>query len=1011
MNTNFYDMAQKIDGRLIETTHKNIEETLTLIQKDISYENYFFKKVNTIEWFIPLKENGHFLPEKAPGHREAEEKGYYKIPFWNVLDYLEKVSQQVNIPGNEKYIGELLTIIRDTTKYHIENGEILDNYYTWWYFVKILCNLPNDKVEDEILDLIPVWLKSKFDNVLPGGEIVKKLLPKFLDSNNPDDWKKAEKIVDFATQIKWIPKYTDERKKEVEEKYKHIFEKPENERTGKEKRTILILDLEAQEPKTIIDTFWLIESFVNQKNAIKIGEKCSDQVIFDLANKLKGIFEKTYLGQKYDHSHIWFRSLFGISGHISSVQERLALILRDILLAKARNDAKATRDVIEKFLSDEYSYPLFKRMILFVIGSEWNKYKDVFWKMLDKDKNTDLFNDLHYEPEVYETLEKNVKSFALGEKEKIKKVIEENVPRKPHPEDSAYQKQKWYSALKTDPFFAPLYEKHKEITKKEEKISFKEPQVYRAGPAQSPLDKERIVTMPNEELAIYLKEFKTSDPWNGPTSEGLAELIKDVAKEKPEKFIDDLESFKDTGFYYVCEIFYGIKDAWKEKKLIDWGKLFRFIENYISRDIFWQDRLKIEDTFREANHEWIIGAVAELIQEGTRDDAWVFSEEYFQISQGILFSILDGLLKEKEKILSEQPVRDNFVVYALNSSFGKTTEALFLLALRIKRVEEKTKNEQVVNWEKNIKRKYEELLQNDIVEGYVWLGQYSPNFYYLDKNWTEEKIRTIVSKKGHFWEAFMNGYLSGSRVYDELYKLMREDYLKAIDYEFKDKNVKGRLVQHICIGYLRSIEVIENTNSLFRLLLDKWNPSQIQEIIGFFWMQRDYLVEKIEEKGEIQETQETIEIKNKINELWRWVYENKYKGKQELNEEDKKILSGLSELTGFLCEINEENFEWLKLSARYVDIDFRSSFFIEYLDGLKDKGASWKYVGKIYEEILKNSTPEFKQENIISIVEFLFQKGDEKIKKQAEKICIIYGQRGFEFLRKIYEKYNNQRNI
>jgi hypothetical protein len=154
------------------------EAVLQLIKEGKEYEDYFFRKVKDVKWFEILKNEGYFAPEKAPEPKPVDKEGYWSIPHWNVLDYLEKVSQQVTEPGNEKYIDELLNIIKDVTKYHIKNGNCLDNYRIWWYFVKILVNLPTEKITDEILDLIPVWLDSKFDNMLPATEILEKLLPK-----------------------------------------------------------------------------------------------------------------------------------------------------------------------------------------------------------------------------------------------------------------------------------------------------------------------------------------------------------------------------------------------------------------------------------------------------------------------------------------------------------------------------------------------------------------------------------------------------------------------------------------------------------------------------------------------------------------------------------------------------------------------------------------------------------------------------------------------------------------
>jgi hypothetical protein len=148
-------------------------EILDLIEQDISYQNYFFKKAKNLKWFFPLKGKGYFDPDKAPSQTEPDEKGYFTIPQWNVLPYLERISQQVNTPDNEKYIDELLDIIRKVT------GVRKDNYRTWWFFVKILLNIPNEKIPLEIIELIPVWLDSDFDTNLQGSDIATKLLPKF----------------------------------------------------------------------------------------------------------------------------------------------------------------------------------------------------------------------------------------------------------------------------------------------------------------------------------------------------------------------------------------------------------------------------------------------------------------------------------------------------------------------------------------------------------------------------------------------------------------------------------------------------------------------------------------------------------------------------------------------------------------------------------------------------------------------------------------------------------------
>ena len=528
-----------------------------------------------------------------------------------------------------------------------------------------------------------------------------------------------------------------------------------------------------------------------------------------------------------------------------------------------------------------------------------------------------------------------------------------------------------------------------------------------SGLGLSPLAKEEILQIPNKELAEFLSTFRTTDYWKGPSVNGLSNILKEVVKENPEEFIDDLDPFLKTGYLYVSDILYGFQEAWENKRKFNWGKLFVFIEQYIASEDFWNDKYTVKDDYRKANHFWILGMVGELIKKGTIDDSRPFSEEHYQKAQEVIFHILDKMLLDKKELLESQSERSDFITYTLNSTFGKITEALFMLAYRIKKFEQNIKIKQPVSWEINIKNKYEELFENEIVESYVWLGIHLLIFYsVLDKRWTETQINQISSKKKYIWEAFMHGYLYSNKIDEDLYRLMRSHYEKAINYEFKEKYSSEKLVQRISFLYLRDIEKIDDKNGLFRKILDKWNLFQIKEVIGWFWMQRDFIMAPIEEKKKTEETVRIEKMRELIIDFWRWVYQNKYKEKEQLKEEDKEILSELSKLTVFLEKIDGENYEWLKLSAPYVHVDFNAPFFLKYLNSLKDKDKdAGEYVGKIFLEILKNSTPDYDQKDIRLIVEYLYISG---FKYYASKICDKYASRGIEFLRDIYEKYHQK---
>ncbi|MBM4065713.1 MAG: toll/interleukin-1 receptor domain-containing protein [Planctomycetes bacterium] len=1055
----YYQDCEHLDLILqrVEPTILEIKTVIDVYLKKETYHRYFFSKLINAKWFKYLKLYGYLRANPQP-IEAMDSPGLFRIPQWDALVYLERVSSQTD--KNGEVINGLLDIIRSVTSLKDANGKHIDNYRTWYYFVKILLNLPNDKIPFDIIESISIWLDSKFSTSLPGSEIAGKLLPKFLNSDNLDDWKKAERLFEIITDIKWIP---------VPESQRNTYER----------------DIEA---RIIIEPYWLRKGF--EKRFERIGIVCSTRVIDTIAKRILTIFSKQhdqaydvdYEGKKYqiahsliedgghkisvhslripedwdgfsqstigktlvtsfdisdfenmaafvtkvkeglikhafcslgteldeaissiyslhDYTYIGYSSLSASPDqiHINDTKKILIYILKEILAVKAQYDRAESSKVLDKFLSREYPYPFFKRLVLFVAAREWDKYKEYFFKVINMEE-VRCFEESDYAKELSILIKDNFSKFNPDEKEIIKKIIEAGPQLLPdeNPEKyTAYWKQKWLSLMKDDPLFVPIFGEQKKVTGIEkERFNFGTEFRTSEGPGPSPLSTEEILKLTSAELAIKLKEFRSEKKWEGMTVAGFSVALKEAVMTNPSKFTDNLSHFEDVGFIYVYKILDGLKDTWKTKKTIDWGKVFDFVVPYIKKDEFWKDKYIVESGawLGGADHGWIISMVTELIQEGTKDDSWAFPEEYFDEAKEIVFT----LLQETEEV---EEISD-YVSHTLNTTCGKLITALVYLALRIARVNKKEGIKNDPRWTEEFKKKFDELLVGKVIDAYTSLGRFLPSLSYLDKEWVKGKIeQTISEKESKYWHAFMEGYLSVGSVYDNLYSLMRPHYEYGLSCEFKQHD-REYLIQHICVGYLRGHEKLDDPESLFRKIIDAWRPEQIREVIGFFWMQRGIQTES---------TEENEKMRGEIIEFWRLLYE-KYKGKDEvsLTQEDKHILSAVSKLTTFLSKIGHESFEWLMVSSSYVHEDFNSPFFIEYLNELKDKGEkaeTAKYIGEIFLKILEKFTPDYNQEHIHSIVEFVYDAGATDI---ANRICNIYGSMGQEFLRDIYEKYSNR---
>jgi len=489
-----------------------------------------------------------------------------------------------------------------------------------------------------------------------------------------------------------------------------------------------------------------------------------------------------------------------------------------------------------------------------------------------------------------------------------------------------------------------------------------------------------------------------------PDKEGLADILQAAVKKEPKKFIDELTIFISTDYFYLHRIFRGIKDAWNAGSEIDWSNIFDFSIEYLSKgkDTIIAEALKAQgEDSGKGRYIWIVEAIVELIGDGSKDDKRAFDPKYFDKAEQIFDLVLPLLKGEK----APDTQRDA-LTYALNTTLGRTIMAYVSFSLRVARVTQKKSD----SWGRN---KFERFLPIGI-DGYIWFGCYLPQMKYLDSDYTVGKINDFAKPDAPAfeWQMFMEGYLTGARVYKDLYDLMKVNYKKALESTIFKGRADERLVEHICIGYLQLGESLNLNNadeqpSLFRKMLDEANTddnrSRWEDVAGFFWSISGRRLKK-DEKDE-QEEEPSDETKNKVIAFWEWTFRERESVKAKLGESYDSFLSRMAELTIWLDKIDETTEPWLLLSVPYIEIQHRSAFFIEYLTKFDDE-ESVKRIGKIFLKVLETATPTFRQEDIQVIVERLYKVG-EKI--NADNVCNTYGRRGIHFLKDLF--YRNQKTI
>lgn len=1065
------------------------QQVLYLIKTDADQARYFFARARSLEYFYPLKDQDYFKPETVPYDSEGH------ALFWNVLDYLERVSEQV--AQSPQYGKDLIEIIENVVQFS-QNKKRINNYHIWWYCVKILNNIPFNIIKENLSiekfqTWLTVWTGHSMGSGLAISDIGEKLLPKFLkdDAVIDNKYEYAETIIDVITEIKasgrldafskrddvvmawdsyWIQDtfhknyqligqkcsvdviygFADKLKRALEYKQKYYHESIEIDsdvyqikvsrvpveglRTGEigfiDNQYECIVKKFSQEQLNKTDRqtdFWALHNTEPQIElnhfafnaperepfVSKIKANLPEDINWAAADKFEKQLRDIYDGLSSDYSYIWLKSLAGgDSEHTIEAAEVLTIVLRNVLLAKCEANRIESRQVLDAFLSDRYSFPIFRRIVLLCADKFWADYSEFLDRFLDLVPNA--LEEADYEVELQDVLHRHNSEFSVVLKGRLKGLIS-TVPEyyiEKGEKLIAYWKYKWLSPLRDNPDFSALYEEAKQKAEPKDGKPY-EPELSTISwglvSHKSPISKEDIMKKPIAELVKYLREFKGADFWHGtfegePDIEGLADVLEAAVKEDPNKFTDEIEAFHSVDYFYLHRVFRGLKEAWNTGKELNWEKVFNFNLIFFGRDVasILREALQAQgEDSGKGKYIWIVEDIVDLIADGCRNDARAFDPIYFDKAEQI-FGLVLPLLKGEKKPDTQRDA----LTYALNTTLGRTIMAYVSFSLRVARATQK-KHE---NW--GI-QKYERFFEKGI-DAHIWFGRFLPQMKYLDKKYTEKKIEFFakMDSSDFEWQMFMEGYLTGAGVYQDLYPLMRLNYLNGLGSKVFEERVDKRLVQHICIGYLQNAELLQPKNSdgqdslFWKMLVEAGalgKRARWLEVTVFFWSLTGRTIKKEDKEGE-EET--SAENKKKILDFWAWTYAEQELVKTNLGDEYNSFLGHLAELTILLDKIDEETEKWLLLCAPHIDRHHNATFFIEYLTKFDDE-ESIRRIGKIFLKVLENTTPTFRQENIELIVRRIYDKGDPN---DFESICNTYGRRGVHFLKPVWDEYQKNKN-
>ena len=943
-----FKLLDRIDRILdYEQPTEEIIQTLSNLLKSKVRYAYFFNELDSPAWLQPLKDAGWFDPRNQPIHQEVPDQ---PVHFWHALGYVEKVANRTQKVPCEETVNILADIVNTIVDYTNDVEASIASDHTDSQVIKIICALPIEKIESRHITFIGIALKSRVGVTLVHSAIGETVLSKLLDG-------------------------------------------------GVKELTLALLEdmLDAEvihgDITAVMEEYWLCDAL--QKHEQAIAELCSVEAVQIACTRIRSLIDEgaysfniiskidsapsDYPHRRYAELLVGFTS--GLLRSIefdNSVEEIVKDLLQEGLTATCNDPVKKNAQTI------------FGRIALTAVTHHYENLKHLFWEW-----QGNPLESIGLKPELYDLIQTNCLVFDEGEIDRILHWIESQQDIEGTEDDDirakqiAYRKREWLSALMEtgNEEIVSAYQRYEQVNP----AKLEHPGLLwwtevRWGEVR-PVTVEVLSDMSNAQIAEYLIKFKEkNNSPSAPTERGLAETFEECVKKDPQRFTEELYLFQDVQTLYQHSMLSGFLMAWRDKKEFNWATLLKFIHQILSSKRFWDEQYETGLNYRD----WVLSVVADLVTAGTKNDKYAFDVQLFSLAEEILLILVGKVESEGPIIATRDGIHTvDLPLTFLNSVKGKTFTAMIDYALRFAR----TNNiEQGSRWPLSIKRVFTNRLDRSIessIEFSFALGAYLPNLLYLDKEWVISNIDNMFPQQDeNYWRVAFSGYLFYSDIREELYYLLKAHghYQKGLNTDFTNTEVQERLVAHVCTGWIEDSEVLNDKTSLIYQLINSENPNHLSHLVHFFWRQRDNLPEK---------------MKAKVRPTWRALY--KSLSQKDDVAEYEEVLSRLSGWVALVDKIDAEVLKWLKKSTQYIRGLTDSAFFVEEL--LPHATKTPAEVGEIYLGMLSHNVyPYHDQEHIQGIVRVLYNTGHKEI---ADRICNLYGEAGFGFLRSLYDENQN----
>jgi hypothetical protein len=1019
---------------------------LDLITTDANCRKYFFQRVSRPIWLPFMESNGMLDPTEHPGAIDGPNGPY--LSHWEPLGYLERLSEQIKNGTSQEITIPLLDLVRK-----ISLAEV-DNDITHTALIRIVSNLPNDKVSSDILDLIPTWFSANTNKMFASSAACNYLLPKFIHDNaSLEDICKGEQILKYLLGVSKIGLEIDNTAEKTDTSY---FA---NAYPWVIMETLVKKDLLTNIARLcscdifyrLADTLKLVlldyprglhlpvlQSGMQLEIKIAFGSKdlnfslalpgnseiFAAEILQDFARlKKKELKEEILLilknlGIKYEPIRENEDSLKGLvfaltvdrlsragaepiaemdlnHAHSKHFRVGYGIILSKYLSAITLVNADLAEEIsLHLFHDHQYRLPFFRRVVLHNLSLHFESQRRVFTEIftpLDPDR---IFDDYTYRPDLFILLKNNQYHFNEDEVKLISDIIQAGPPKDKNPDEQekAYWQFRWYLALNQ---ISPFKEKYTAISEaqqlKDRDVDPTQTLHFRSATIP-PMPADQLLELDDAAIIAYLLAFNPKDRWEEPNISGLAETLQQSVTRQPGRMLNMLPLFLPVPYIYIYHLLYGLLEVGrKQPQDFGWYSLINFCRDYLTQPDFDSDTRILKSDSWKADRHWVLGVMAYQVSEVCKQDKYLQQRQVLPVCRETLL-LMYRYFNVAEV---EEPQHKDYLSHSLNSDNGKFLRACLdycLCDVRVNGIKPPV-------FDLTFKSIFDQALVDGCMDAYILLGCYWQYFNYLDKSWLFSKFKQLKNIPAVHWKAFMGGFLFSPAPSPKRYlSLMNQHYQKAIDaqLELKVSGTNG-LANHLTALYFWGmLDLAEG--GVMANYIKQMPANAIGSLLHTVFFNEKYF--------EALKPAERIKLENRVIELIDYIHHcYQHSADPEIHEMRRSTVN----LVYLIDRLNEHNSRVISEGIFLGTKQYHHHDLFDRLNVLAKAGppqSSAKNLSAILEAMTFQDHAHLMDDDkahLSEMIQFLYENGQNTA---ADTICNRLSKAGQAFAKELYLTHN-----